>query len=73
MTIRELLDELARIAEMQSMADATEPASTSDQPRSRHLLTVAIQRAQSRLRDRFSSQQIEAATRLRRILSDETA
>ncbi len=72
MTIRELLDELHRIAEMQSMADAMDIASPSAS-RSGHLLGVAIQRAQARLRDRFPRHQIEAAARMRQILSEESA
>ncbi|MEZ5465258.1 MAG: hypothetical protein R3F22_08575 [Lysobacteraceae bacterium] len=72
-SIRELLDELGRIDEMQSMVDAMDPASPSGNPGICHLLTVSIQRARSRLRDRFSSSQIEAATRMRQILSEESA
>ena len=73
MTIRELVDELARIAEMQSMVDSMDRASSSEKPRSSHLLTVAIQRAQSRIQDRFSSHQIQAATRMRQLLAEDAS
>ena len=73
MTIRELLDELGRIAEMQSMVDSMDGASPSEKPRSSHLLTVAIQRAHARLQDRFSAHQIQAATRMRQLISEDAA
>ncbi|MCB1560021.1 MAG: hypothetical protein KDI75_02800 [Xanthomonadales bacterium] len=73
MSIQELLEELRRIDELQSMMDAMTPASTSGHTGIGHLLTVSIERARMRLQDRFSSSQIEAATRMRQILSEESA
>lgn len=73
MTIRELLDELERIAEMQAMIDSMNRSSAPGNARASQLLSMSISRTQSRLRDRFSSSQIEAAMRMRRILSEQTA
>jgi len=73
MTIRDLLDELGRIDEMRSLADSKGQSNHAETSRSGHLLAVAIDRAQTLLQARFSASQIEAATRMRQILSEEAA
>ena len=70
MTIRELLDELRRIAEMQSMVESINRSAPVAGARTSQLLTVAIKRAESRLRERFPDHRIQAATRMSQLLAE---
>ena len=73
MTMRELLNELKRIAEMQSMVESLDQSTPSGKSQAGRLLAMSIQRAQQQLQARFSPRQLEAAMRMQQLMSEEAA